>query len=262
MKDIPEWLVERILGVRGGSRPPGNSRARYGRVVFLEAGAASQSAMVVTDQTETPATYAIQVRFSSDGVTFAAITPTAITFEVRRGLDQLGGNVSDFYALGVGDTFPVCGLIGNIITVIAKGPENPVWVETVIAPTTSIDCQNESPTPAPTVTQQRAYNVATTSRYTVTEIASSPTSTGVPVCVDNPTRAQLYIQNNSGVPVIVGRDVASLEPGNEAGVFILPGGISAIHEWGPGGWSGPVHINVAPGAVDTGYVLVTEGSYS
>lgn len=270
-KDISDAYSAEVWNRQGDLPPPGNARDRYGNTEHLySAPTGSQvkaQAFVATSPYQNPIPWAIQMRFSTDGVTYRPRVPGSAQCDVKvtisTGFDALGGRATESFQLEAGELPSLCMIIASQLDIIAEamphvpdaGPttNGDVFVKIVAAPLSSIACAEilgEEVVPG--------YGDVTSVRIPIT---AGPPPTSYLALPANANRAQFIVQNNTDADVMLAFDAgANVDPGSEHGVIVIPAGSKGGYESPIGGYKGPVSISIAVG-VTTGFVLVSEGVY-
>jgi len=234
----------------------------WGKVVKLSltagVGVSLRSAgLVATEAFPRPFPWAIQARFSTDGVTFTPTIPATWTGQIRfdfvKSFDVKTGVAKESFILDPGDGLPLCALIARALTVTAtllgEGALD-IWVQFVVCPTTAIECGELSPSsPVPT------FGI-TTPNIVTRFPAVAAVDYEIPA---EPTRAVITFANMSAVDLFVCLAVgANATVGDELATIVLPANAVAGYEIA--GYVGVVTFKFA--ADDSpGYVLVTRGFY-
>lgn len=263
----------RGLGPRAGDTDASHTTLNHpwGKVVLLSpaVGPNQSKRTIAAVQTEVfprPFPWAIQARFSTDGVNFTPTIPGTWTGQLLvdfiKSFDVKTGPARESFTLEPGDGLPICALISRALTVnltlLGEGALQ-LWVQFVVCPTTMIDCDelNPTPTPTPTPSTPAPYGIAVPNVSTRFP-AVTATDYSIPA---EPTRAILTIVNQSAVDLFVlfGAGPAQITPGDELATVVLPANAFAGYELA--GYVGVVAFKFA--ADDSpGYALVTRGYYS
>lgn len=227
MKDVPNEMIWRP----GDPPPPGNTRDRFGNTARLYSapalGQLSAQAFVSTSTYENPIPWAIQIRFSTDGVRWFSRIPAGVGCDIRfnfsSGFDQLGGRALETMQLETLELPTVCMIIASQLEVTATavphvpdaGPttDGNVWVKVVAAPLNSIAC-NEI--------LGEADNVSGYDDFANSNFFPDPSS-AVEALAPNPNRKQFILNNRTNMNVTVKFGDLPLVVGGEATFVMEPG---------------------------------------
>lgn len=240
----------------------------WGKVVHLVPtsevnGTLRTVAAVQTEVRPRPFPWAIQARFSRDGVNYTPIIPASWTgqlaVDIIKSFDVKTGPMRERFVLNPGEGLPICALISRSLTVnLSLLGENSLelWVALVVCPTTQIDCGELIPNPPPTPTTPAPFGI--TVPNVVTRFpAVTATDYSIPA---EPTRAVVTIVNQSAVDLFVTLGTPTqITPGTELATVVLPANSFAGYELA--GYVGIVSFKFAADDAP-GYALVTRGYYS
>lgn len=259
----PDDLTDEAQMLGLGPRP-GDTEATHttlnhpwGKVVKLH-GDGKSVGLVDTEVFPRPFPWAIQARFSTDGITFTPTVPSGwggtVTFRFIKSFDVKTGPAPETFVLEADDPLPLCALIARKLAVSVQIDGESVldlWVQFVVCPTTQIDCA-DIVGPASATTRLTPFTDGVATRIPAT---SAPT-TLIPA---ETRRAYALIANMSAVNLFIRLgDGVSTTPGDELATIILPPGAFAGYE--VLSYTGVITMKFD--ADDgTGYALVTQGLY-
>lgn len=249
------------------NRPQGKTRDLWGAVLALTA-TTGHGALIATPPSPLPVPFAVEIRFSADGVTYSTVSPVDdVQFAVIKTLDEMGGVIRERVNVARGDAFPYCQLAARSVSIAVEsftpgefdGPR--LWVSAVLVPTATYECP--SVIAVATRTRLEGWGVTDgtveTHRYSIAEIESAVIP--FPAFGASALRASLILCNDSDVDVYVGFGPSSANPPDQFGVIKLNPGDT--YESPPGGYQGPVTLSVDTGSTDpNGYVLATQGLFT
>lgn len=234
----------------------------WGKVVHLVPfasvnGTLRTVAAVQTEVAPRPFPWAIQARFSRDGITYTPTIPASWTgqlaIDIIKSFDVKTGPMRERFILDPGDGLPVCALISRSLTVnVSLLGENALelWVALVVCPTTQIDCA-----------ELRGPAAEIPIGYTDLGIARFPAQTATPtIYIAHPRRAMFTIVNMSAANLFVALSgIVNITPGTEVASIVLPGNASAAYS--VINFRGTISFRFDADDA-TGYALVSEGRYS
>lgn len=261
-KDLTDEAQFEMLQPRIGDVDPrrAGSNTPWGKVHQLTQ-EAPRYTFISTDILDRPAPWALQLRFSLDGVTYTPHVPSTYTagrgvmFTVTRSVDQKSGQFTEQFDLLADDAQPFCSIIARALTITAElttdtpGVFTPIFVQAVVCLVSNIDCETIAPPVAPVA----GFDVTTFARQPAviaTPYVFPAAATRAIAIITNQSTANLYV--NLGVGV-------SVAPGAEFATVVLPGNVSA--GFSQANYRGQITMEFD--ATDaTGYALVTQGFYS
>lgn len=225
----------------------------WGKVLKLTADKPS-AALVQTESFPRPFPWAIQARFSVDGITFTPTVPASwggtVTFRFVKSFDIKTGPAPETFVLEAEDALPICSLIARSLAVSVRIDGESVlnlWIQFVVCPTQQIDCAELVPVP-PVV--PAGFDTTLTTR----DPADSSVTYTVPA---NPNRAYFVITNQSSAPLFVHLGVGVVtDEGLEFATIVLPG--NAVGGYEVLNYRGVITWKFADDDA-TGYALATEG---
>jgi hypothetical protein len=215
---------------------------------------------VSTDILDRPAPWAMQLRFSLDGVTFTPEVPATypaargIEFTITRSVDQKSGQFTESFELFAGDAQPFCSVIARALTISARLTSDstnftPLYVQAVVCIVSNIDCEAVAPPVAPVP------------GFVNTAIARFPAQTAAATLIlPDPTRALFSISNQSAANLYVAlAGVVNITPGTEFATVVLPPNVGAGYE--VLNYRGAIAFQFDADDA-SGYAIKTEGLYS
>jgi hypothetical protein len=267
--NIPDSYVRAVMGKPGEPPIPGNTRGRWGQLIALGNGQPRRKQLISTDVYPMPVPWAVQFRFSTDGVTFTPAIPAGfsggeLVIEILKGIDQQSSPSQEEIRLVAGDVVPFCNLIAQSLQISAfvdvEGPAS-IWVQAIATIVSNVDCADiVGPIAGKTVVVD-GYDTSLSTRFAASGIVF-PGS--VNLLFANPLRRQFFIQNDSDTDFGVlfsNTEAISWTPGSEQLSLIIPAGNNLTYESFVGCYRGRVVGSTKPGGpTPVGFVLVTEGT--
>jgi len=239
-----------------GEDSPTENHQRWGNVVRSVAKTASARVGLVKTATYRHARpFALQVRFSLDGLTYAPEWPLnePAQIVITKSFDPKTGPATEVVNFAaVGDTFPTCSLLARGFTAtfsfMSETGGATVYIQAVAAPTSNIDCADAKGSDKPA-----GWTDIIVHRYP----ADSSFATNV-AAVNN--RASLVIVNMStaNLFVLLGDGGVNTDPGSENATIVLPGQAAAGTQFSD--YRGPFSFRFDADDSE-GYALVTQGLY-
>jgi hypothetical protein len=224
--------------------------------------------LVQTEAYPRPFPWAIQARFSLDGVTYTPRVPATwggtVTFKFRKSFDLKTGQATETAVLIADQALPLCSIIARALAVSVTIEGESVldlYVQFVVCPTQQIDC-----------TELVGEGTAGPSEAEITTFIPTEDSIGAPgvlVLGRNANRKMLIFENNAETACYIAlsnNDLGAAPPGSEVPRWsiLLPPGISAQYGMTGSGdtWKGKVFVafDDVDGDPPSGQLMITEGT--